>query len=139
VHGWILIEGYWPAPVLDISPEASSNKIMALAPYTRCVEVIADINFRLKKAGSDGIKLRKAILEWALQNRKTDIELKLDLGYDENEAFYYITGWFTKLTPYRVWKAMRTYRIRLKRRFYGISRSSLHSAANHTHNKRYLA
>ena len=110
-----MIEGYWPAPVLDISPEANSSKILALAPYARCVDVIADINFRLKRTGSDGIRLRKAILEWALQNRKVDIELKLNLGYDENEAFYYITGWETKLTHYRVFKTMRKYRIRLKR------------------------
>ena len=104
-HAWLLSVGYWPDVDPFINPEAQSKRRLYNAPFIRAIETVADINYRLKRAGKDGRELRQSIREGKMDD---------ELSYDEKMAFRYVTGWWTKQTPYRLFKAMRKYRRKLK-------------------------
>lgn len=99
-HSATLLSGKWPP-----NPEGSSyidTKIKtgfkSEAYFVKPVGILAEVNDRLKRTGTDGKLLRAEVLAG------------LELSQESKDALMYIKGWRRKTISYRRWKAQRKYR-----------------------------
>jgi hypothetical protein len=92
----------WPAPVRETGyTEAprTSHSISTHAPFERPMQVIGELDHRLKKAGKDG---RLLVLEVHLEQAYDTT--RRSLSSDARAALGYISGWRRKRLSYSRWR-----------------------------------
>lgn len=96
----ILRAGNWPA-----NPDGSSyidpnikTGYRSEAYYAKPTGILAEVEYRLKRTGTDGKLLRAEVLAG------------LDLSQESKDALMYIKGWRRKRMSYQSWRKQRDYR-----------------------------